>query len=442
VGTHAETLAFSGNPAYTSMLSADWPGQMRAALESRWPGSVGVELAGMVGSVETPTVYTPQNTQVARVPGSIHGVGGNPDGCSSVYPQPATGTPVSDPHEFLSVYGQSVADAAAAALASGRVFAPTSLQAQHSSVCVQLENNFFAAAFAAGLFPDRPAYADPSCTVAAPASTGASASASPAPAASTPSAPPSWLKTDVGVLTLGPVQLAYSPGEVFPFTEIRGPIDEAQMPFPTDCYDPTTNDFYCGSPLPMTPWISAEMTRPYRFLVGLGEDMIGYLFPPGNFVGSEGEVDQQPWLGYEATGQNGGHDRFGHGHSDDAESVGPHAGLAVTAALQQLLASDGAGSKVEPGLYLDAAGRLSVSPFPGEGFTGAVGVEVVPAPGEPPQTLLLGRNLRGWATFDALPDAGTAGTSLAYSVSTGGVVLNSGQTLLVDVFAGAQALGL
>ena len=25
---------------------------------------------------------------------------------------------------------------------------------------------------------------------------------------------------------MGPVQLAYSPGEVFPFTEIRGPIDE------------------------------------------------------------------------------------------------------------------------------------------------------------------------------------------------------------------------
>jgi len=442
VGTHAETLAFSGNPAYTSMLSADWPGQMRAAFESRWPGSVGVELAGMVGSVETPTVYMPPNTQVARVPGSIHGVAGNPDGCSSVYPEPATGTPVSDPHEFLSVYGESVADAAAAALASGRAFAPTSLQAQHSSVCVQLENNFFAAAFAAGLFPDRPAYADPSCTVGAAASTGASASSSSAPAAPTPSAPPSWLKTDVGVLTLGPVQLAYSPGEVFPFTEIRGPIDEAQMPFPTDCYDPTTNDFYCGSPLPMTPWISAQMTRPYRFLVGLGEDMIGYLFPPGNFVGSEGEVDQQPWLGYEATGQNGGHDRFGHGHSDDAESVGPHAGLAVTAALQQLLASDGAGSEVEPGLYRDAAGRLSVSPFPGEGFTGAVGVEVLPAPGKPPQTLLLGRNLRGWATFDALPDAGTAGTSLAYSVSTGGVVLNSGRTLLVDVFAGAQALGL
>ena len=48
----------------------------------------------------------------------------------------------------------------------------------------------------------------------------------------------------------------------------------------------------------MTPWTSAEMT--YRLLVGLGEDMIGYLFPPGNFLGSEGEVHQQPWLAYES----------------------------------------------------------------------------------------------------------------------------------------------
>src|SRR5205085_2230017 len=47
VSTHAETYAFSGIPSYVSTFSADWPGQMRQALEQRWPGSVGVELAGM-----------------------------------------------------------------------------------------------------------------------------------------------------------------------------------------------------------------------------------------------------------------------------------------------------------------------------------------------------------------------------------------------------------
>jgi hypothetical protein len=46
-------------------------------------------------------------------------------------------------------------------------------------------------------------------------------------AASGSPAQASWLKTDVGVLTLGPLQLAYSPGELFPFMEVLGTIDEA-----------------------------------------------------------------------------------------------------------------------------------------------------------------------------------------------------------------------
>ncbi|HWX95843.1 MAG TPA: hypothetical protein VNZ01_03240 [Solirubrobacteraceae bacterium] len=441
VSTHAETLAFSGVPSYISTLSADWPGAMRSAFEARWPGSVGMEVAGMVGSVETPTVYEPQSTQVLRTPGALHGVPGNPDGCSSVYPEPSTGTPVTDAKAFIPAYGQSVADAAASALAVGRTVVPTSLQSQQESLCVPLENNLFVAAYAAGLFPDRPRYSDPACSVQTSTPSGAASSSPQAPGASV-EAQANWLKTDVAVLTLGPIQLAYSPGEVFPFTEVRGPIDEAQMPFPTNCYDPSSESFFCGTPLPMTPWVSAEMTRPYRFLVGLGEDMAGYLFPPGNFVGTEGEVNQQPWLAYESTSKNGAHDRFGHGHSDDAESVGPYAGLSVTSALQRLLAADGGGSRVLPGLYLDAGGRLSDSPFASGAFTGAVGVEVLPAGGRPPQKLLIGSAAAAWATFDALPDTGTAGTSLPYSVRTGGVLLSSGHPLLVDVFAGARALGL
>jgi hypothetical protein len=243
----------------------------------------------------------------------------------------------------------------------------------------------------------------------------------------------------VGVLTLGKVQLAYSPGEVFPFTEIRGPIDQAQMPFPTDCYEAASENYECGSPLPMTPWTSAQMTAPYRILVGLGEDMAGYMFPPGNFVGSQGEVSREPWASYESTSKNGGHDRFGHGHADDAESAGPYLGMQVTGALQQLLASDGQPLQVEPGLYLDAQGRTSDSPFAGEGFGGAVGVKALDASTGKPRVLLIGRKAKGWATFDGLADPGTAGTGLRYSVRTGGVIVG-GKPLLIDVYAGAQSL--
>jgi len=90
---------------------------------------------------------------------------------------------------------------------------------------------------------------------------------------------------------------------------------------------------------------------------------------------------------------------------------------------------------------VDASGHLSDSPFAGEGFTGAVGVEVLPPGAKTPQKLLIGHQASGWATFDTLPDPGTAGTSLRYSVRTGGVMLSSGGSLLVDLYAGASALG-
>jgi hypothetical protein len=372
----------------------------------------------------------------------LHGVPGNPDGCRSVYPEPASGTPVSEAHAFISAYGRSVADAATGALEGARTLVPSGLTSQQQSLCIPLENNFFLAAYAAGLFPDRPRYSDSACTIETNSAGTAAASPPRAPASASSEAQLNYLKTAVGVVTLGPIQLAYSPGEVFPYTEIRGPIDEAQMPFPTNCYEPSSENFYCGTPLPTTPFISAEMTKPYRFLVGLGEDMIGYMMPPGGFVGGEGTVASEPWASYEETNKNGGHDRFGYGHSDDTESVGPYAGLSVTTALQQLLQADGRGSRVLPGMFLDAAGHLSDSPFAGEGFTGAVGVEVLPAGAKAPRKLLLGNQASSWATFDALPDPGTAGTSLGYSVRTGGVILSTGQPLLIDVFAGAQAPGL
>ena len=449
VGTHDETLAFSGNPAYTSMLSGDWTGRFSHWLEADF-GGVGMETAGLVGSVETPALY-PATTQVSDVPGPFHNVAGNPvDGCSSVYPDPSGVSPVTDALQFVDSFGKAVADTTVAAFAGSNVTSvvPTEITAQTRHVCVQLENNYFVAAFAAGLFPDRPAYADPACTVGVSVSGSVAAGSGTAAAAAQP-APPVFLRSEVGVLTVGPAQIAYSPGEVFPVTEIGGPYDSAQMPFPTDCYQPPS-DYSCGSPLPMTGNVAAEMTTPFRFLAGLGEDMIGYLVPPSNFVGSQGETVETPWSTYEEASGTGD-DRFGYGHADDAESVGPHAGLAVTQALSGLLASDGPGTQVLPGMFVDSAGRLCDSPFPAatgswvtgcSGFTGAVGVEVV-EPGGSKSLLKVGTtagDASGWATYLATPDAGTAGTAYPYSTATRGVIVG-GKALLIDVVAGATALG-
>ncbi|MHB1710767.1 MAG: hypothetical protein ACYCV7_05110 [Acidimicrobiales bacterium] len=471
--SHVETFAFSGVASEQAMMSADWAGLLRSDLAAAYPGSVGIEMSGLVGSVETPSVYQPASTQVINVPGKLHGVP-NPDGCNSVYPNPTTGTPVTSASALVTDYASAMASTVTAALAShSRTVAVHQMSGQHTRLCVQLENNLFAAAFAAGMFPQRPAYADPTCSV------GARFNPTNLPVPAYHLAPghvwgpsPLWLKTDVGVLTVGPAQFSYTPGEVFPVAQIRGHIDAAQMPFPTTCYHPALlsgipngapnglpgppgpgvptlptsslptvlpQSYTCGSAMPMTPWITADMTQPYKFMAGLGEDMIGYLMPPADFVGTAGEVNENPWLTYENTNQTG-QDRFGYGHSDDAESIGPHAGLAVTQALARLLAADGHGLPVLPGLYVDSSGRLSDTPFAGSGFSGAVGVEVVLPTGKTAVYGVGPGTGTRWANFDGMPDAGTPGTSLPYSVSTAGVILPSGKPLLVDVYAGAARL--
>lgn len=437
--THVVTLAFSGVANLTSMISADWPGVLRTDLQAAYPGSIGVELSGLVGAIGDPTLYEPASTQVVNIPGAVHSPPGNPVKClESVYPNPVGGKPLARPLPYMQAYGADLAAATIRALRrSGPAIVPASLTGQQTALCIQLENNFFAAAFTSGLIPDRPAYLDPTCSIGTPAD------GAPAPSYHLPPGPvwganPLWLKTNVGVLTIGPAQFVYTPGEVFPFTETLGHIDPAQMPFPTTCYNPATRSFTCGPRLAMTPWITARMTEPYKFLAGLGEDMIGYLFPPGNFVGSPGETTEQPWASYEATTASGrnGNDRFGQPHVDDSESVGPHAGLEVTDALAKLLAQDGPGEQVLPGSYLDAHGRTSDSPFASPSFSGAVGV-VVEEPNGRSQTYIVGCNARGWVTFDGTLDQGTSGTALPYSVSTAGVLLPSGKPLLVDVFQGA-----
>ena len=356
---------------------------------------------------------------------------------------------------------------------------PTTLSGQSQSICVQLENTLFIAAFALDLFPDRPAYADPNCSIGASlggaitVDTGASllgldptsisVGTETTPAVTYPSAPV-YLRSEVGVVNIGPAQIAYSPGEVFPFTEIGGPVDEAQMPFPTTCFvpnlDPTklnigaAGNFACGSPLPMTPDIAADMTGAFKFSAGLGEDMMGYLFPPGNFVGSAAEAVESPWALYEDTDASG-NDRFGYGHADDAESVGPHAASGCHRCLGHV-ARRGPGPRptVLPGLFVDRFGDLCDSPFPlhpsaettswvtcPHAFTGAIGVEVVEPDGTR-KVLRIGEGgVSGWATYDSTPDPGTAGTGYRYSISTRGVIVD-GHVTLIDVFTGADDLGL
>ena len=173
----------------------------------------------MVGSVETPTVYEPETTQVLRVPGAKHDVPGNPDGCSSVYPQPDLR------HAGLRRARSSSRPTARASPTPPPRRSNTGARslrrrspAQQQPVCVRTRKQ----PVQGGL---RGAACSPTarCTRTRDARSPRARAWAPRACAETQERPPrlrpknpAYLKSGVGVLTLGPVQLAYSPGEVFP----------------------------------------------------------------------------------------------------------------------------------------------------------------------------------------------------------------------------------
>ena len=179
----------------------------------------------------------------------------------------------------------------------------------------------------AGIFAERSGYTG-NCTVEVP----------PSPNGSTAG---NELKSEVAAFGIGDGEFISEPGEVFPFTYLRSFLGPDDMPFPQ--YD-------------LPPWPLPHMHAPYRFQEGLGEDMIGYIFPRGNGIGVPGEDPNNP------TGE--GPDRFGCGHSDDSEAASSQTGDIVGNALVALLDSRGLPpERVVTGRYVLPDGSLSRDPL-------------------------------------------------------------------------------
>src|SRR5581483_7824622 len=83
------------------------------------------------------------------------------------------------------------------------------------------------------------------------------------------------LQSQVAAFRMGDGEFASVPGEVFPFTYLRSFLGPQDMPKPE---------------FALPPWVLPHMHAPYRFVDGLGEDMLGYVFPRGNGVGVTGEA--------------------------------------------------------------------------------------------------------------------------------------------------------
>jgi hypothetical protein len=96
------------------------------------------------------------------------------------------------------------------------------------------------------------------------------------------------------------------------------------------------------------------MHAPFRFIDGLGEDMLGYIFPAGNAVGIPTASNLNP----------SSDDRFGCHHSDDSESTSAAAGNVIGDALVRLLDRQARRSEqIVRGRYILRSGKRSRDPL-------------------------------------------------------------------------------
>jgi hypothetical protein len=406
---HAEIYGFSKDPMLSRALSADWPGVFRKEIESKY-GGVAIALAGLVGSVEMPEVYP--NGAVPQAP--IAPVNTTMDEDYTVYDAPPGQTPLpKGTTEVADAIGKAVAQSVVSAFdKSPDQWSRTGeVRALVSPLCFAVENQDFLLAFQVGIIKR---------VVGCNGSIENTASS-------------------LAIVDAGDMQMAFVPGEVFPFTLQRGFLGADDMPFPDQA---------------MTAWAAAAMTGKWTFFAGLGQDGVGYFMPAADFVGLSDEVTIEPWASWDMTSAE--YDRFGWGHGDDGESLGPHAASVLADglvdALKQLHPEGAPDTKVATGRFVDEDGATSRSPFPSASFKGAIGVWVLPdgatdfTPGTGSIYALAGHEKVGAQTI-----AGTIGGFLdlhglpeesGYTLATRGVWLPGSDAnapskrIFVDVYPG------
>ncbi len=334
VSQHAETLGFNGGtPSLDEQkrwVSADWVNFFRTTLEQKL-GGIAIEMAGAVGSVESPEVY---GTQISRTPQQFVDAS-HPAGCRTLFRVGAQTDAAGKLHVALGydgetkVFGEDMARPIIKALRSGAYSNSHSseLWGERANICIPLQNLLFAAAATAGVFAARPGY-NGNCSQQEPVLPDGSTSGSD-------------VQSQVAAFGIGDGEFISVPGEVFPFTFLRGFLGPQDMP---------------DSSQPLPPWVITHMHARFRFIDGLAEDMVGYIFPAGNAVGIPTTSNPNP----------SGTDRFGCGHSDDSEAASAQAGNIIGAALVKMLdAHDGAPETIVTGRYVLPGGSLSRDPLGG-----------------------------------------------------------------------------
>jgi len=387
-GIHAEELGFSDDNQDRLHLSSDWPHFARTALEARF-GGMAMTMAGSVGSVEMPQVYGAARD---HTPTNLYSSTGN-GGCRTIYANDESRVPYGY-HQSTQARGENIAKWAAAALTMGRWSRSNTVRFRRDTFFVPLENGLFAVGGAFGVIPGKDGYLN-----------GVKLTRNAAGAAD-PYALANEFQTDVAWYRIGDADFVSAPGELFPYTYARdfgGPDDQA-VP---DGQSPP-------------PWIMARLSQRYRFVEGLGEDMVGYLFPKTNAVGVPRTID----------GAND-RDRFGCGHSDDGEAAADDAGGLAARHLAGLLPSTR--DWTVTGRYEWTDGTQHRSPL-GEGGQACSGPGNVFQPGPGARGVVFGAvtvtvDGREWMWMDLHGQAESAA-----STQTRGIIDRHGHRVWLDVF--------
>jgi hypothetical protein len=200
-----------------TLLTSDYPHYLRARMEERLGGTC-VFLVGSIGGLMTPLGVRLRDADGAPVP--------------------------ADSFALAQAVGERAADAALEALASGKPSVSQALEHRSATVFVPLANRLFRLAIFVGVL-DRELYSS-----ARPASSLFGED----------------MRTEIGYLRIGDAEALLVPGEIYPELVLGG-IQEPQDP---------------GADFPGAPRerpLGALLTAPYRMVLGLANDEIGYVIP-------------------------------------------------------------------------------------------------------------------------------------------------------------------
>jgi len=117
------------------------------------------------------------------------------------------------------------------------------------------------------------------------------------------------VRTEMTLINVGPIQLLSIPGELLPELAIGG-YDGSRVNAPgVPLLDPTNPNPPALEQAPAGPFLKDKMSGTYRWLIGLGDDELGYIIPDYDYV----LADSMPYLN-QAPGD----------HYEETNSLGPH----------------------------------------------------------------------------------------------------------------------